>query len=176
MVPTSPDWQKKPCFSSIVFHSAVFLMLCFFLTENLKTWFIWAIHSSFKYHKKNIFVWNSLTLPAFCVIFPDFSSLFKIARVFPLLENAFSFSRFSNPSGNLGKRNFKQNKNILVYGTTYAQLGNLVVSCRVVSRYQPVRRITVVHSTFDPPGFLPRFSTQAVRLGWPLNREIFYHG
>ena len=34
-----------------------------------------------------MFVWNSLSFPVFCVIFPDFSSLMKISPDFSLSGN-----------------------------------------------------------------------------------------
>ena len=64
-------------------------MFCFF------NWkfnpFYQKIHSSFKYYWKYqiIFISIYLSFPVFCVVFPDFSSLFKI----PWLENAFPFSQ-----------------------------------------------------------------------------------
>ena len=41
-----------------------------------------------------------LSFPVFCVIFPDFSSLFKIPWLFPDWKMPSYFSRFSSPSGN----------------------------------------------------------------------------
>ena len=43
---------------------------------------------------------NSLIFPVFCVIFPDFSSLFKIPWLFPDWKMPSHFSRFSSLSGN----------------------------------------------------------------------------
>ena len=58
--------------------SSIFLMFCFF------NWtfdpFLQIMQSSFKY--QIIFISIDLSFPAFCVIFPDFSSLFKFTDFF----------------------------------------------------------------------------------------------
>ena len=57
------------------------------------------MHSSFKYHLKYqiIFISIYLSFPVFCVIFPDFSSLFKIPQLF--LDWKMPY-HFYSPSGN----------------------------------------------------------------------------
>ena len=96
------------------------------------------------YHLKiinNICLWNSLSFPVFCVIFPDFSSLFSLT--FSWLRNAFPFSRFSSPSGN---SDYINNKNVSQWSWQHV-VKLLLLSSRYVVEYYTTLLLTTLKKT-----------------------------
>ena len=81
------------------FFQYFFNVLLFF---KLKIWPISANNAQFILISLEISNNIYLSLPVFCGIFPDFSSLFKIPWLFPDWKMPSHFSRFSSLSGNPG--------------------------------------------------------------------------